>query len=127
MAKKILLVDDEPDFIDLIKIRFEAGGYDVVTAYNGDEAIAKVESEHPTAVLLDILMPGMDGLSVLEHLRDNDKTLPIFIVTAFSNKERFEMAHKLGATGFIVKTDDLKDEVERIMTLIGGSSVKKIR
>jgi len=112
--KKILVVDDEPDFVKLIKIRLEANNYDVVVASNGKEALNMVKAEKPNAVLLDILMPGMDGLAVLKKIRNTDKNLPVFIITAFSNEERFELAQKLDASGFIVKTDDLKNELDNI-------------
>lgn len=112
--KKILVVDDEPDFLKLIKIRLEASNYEVVMASNGKDALNMVKTEKPNAVLLDILMPGMDGLTVLKKIRSTDKQLPIFIITAFSNEERFELAQKLNASGFIVKTDNLKDELDNI-------------
>ncbi len=112
--KKILVVDDEPDFLKLVKIRLESSGYDVLTALDGKEALEKVRNDKPDAVLLDILMPGMDGLEVLKTIRQENKDLPVFIITAFSNEERFKMANKLNASGFIVKTSDLKEEIERI-------------
>lgn len=112
--KKILVVDDEPDFLKLIKIRLEASGYDVVTVTDGKTALEKIKTENPSAVLLDILMPELDGLEVLKRIRQENKDLPVFIITAFSNEERFRMANKLNASGFIVKTSDLKDEIEHI-------------
>ena len=116
--KKILVVDDEPDFLKLVKIRLENSGYDVVTALDGKEALEKVKNDKPDAVLLDILMPGMDGLDVLRTIRQENKDLPVFIITAFSNEERFKMANKLNASGFIVKTSDLKEEIERISGIL---------
>ncbi len=114
---KILVVDDEPQFVELIKMRLEDDGYDVVTAFDGREGLEKVKSESPDAVLLDILMPGLDGIKVLKKIRSKNKDLPVFIVTAFSNEERFEKARKYDVSGFIVKTSDLKREVENITTL----------
>ncbi len=112
--QKILVVDDEPDFLELLKVRLEASGYDVVSASDGKDALDKVRDEKPDAVLLDILMPQMDGLEVLKKIRNDNKNLPVFIITAFSTEERFKVANKLSASGFIVKTSDLKEEVERI-------------
>lgn len=112
--KKILIVDDEIDFLEIMRVRLEANDYDVVTARNGKEAIIKVRKEKPDAVLLDILMPGIDGLEVLKKIRKIRKNLPVFIITAFSNEERFRLANKLSASGFIVKTDDLQAEVKNI-------------
>ena len=117
-AKKILLVDDEVDFVDLMKIRLEANGYEVITANNGKEALDKFNTDKPSAVLLDIMMPEMDGLSVLKQIRAEDARLPVFIVTAFSNEERVKAAGKLDATGFIVKTQDLGREIKNISAAI---------
>lgn len=116
--KKILVVDDEPDFLKMIKMRLEADDYDVITASDGEEALDKVKVEKPDAVLLDILMPGLDGLETLKRIRRQNKNLPIFIITAFSNEERFRVARKLDASGFIVKTSDLKEEVKNISAIL---------
>ena len=116
--KKILVVDDEVDFVDMIKIRLEANGYDVVIANNGKEAIDRVRSDKPDAVLLDIMMPEMDGLSVLKQIRSDDERMPVFIITAFSNEERFKVAGKLNASGFIIKTQDLGIEIKNMAKVI---------
>ena len=124
---KILVVDDEPEFVELIKMRLEDNGYDVVTAVDGKQGLEKVKSESPDAVLLDILMPGLDGIEALKRIRRSDKDLPVFIVTAFSNEERFEKARKHDVSGFIVKTSDLKREVENITNAIRISPLYKSR
>lgn len=116
--KKIMVVDDEPDFLKMIKIRLEVNNYEVAVCDNGAEALDKIREEKPDAVLLDILMPGLDGLEVLKRIRKQNKSLPVFIITAFSNEERFELANKLNASGFIVKTNDLKREVENITNVL---------
>lgn len=123
--KKILIVDDEIDFLEIMRARLEANDYDVVTAQNGKEAIGKVRKEKPHAVLLDILMPGMDGLEVLKKIRKIRKNLPVFIITAFSNEERFKLANKFSASGFIVKTDDLQAEVNNITSALNLASSYK--
>jgi CheY-like chemotaxis protein len=120
--KKILVVDDEPDFIKMLKIRLEAGGYEVVTASTGSEALSAIKKHRPAAVLLDILMPGMDGLEVLKKIRATNRKLPVFMVTAFSTQERFELANRLHASGFIVKTSDMGREVENIKSAIAIAS-----
>lgn len=116
--KKILVIDDEPDFLELIKVRLEANNYEVITASNGEEGLEKVKQVKPDAVLLDILMPGIGGLQTLKEIRRIDKNLPVFIVTAFSNEERFKLASDLKASGFIVKTNDLGKEVNNINSIL---------
>lgn len=120
--KKILVVDDELDFLELLRMRLEANKYEVVTALDGNEALVKVKTEKPDAVLLDILMPGMDGLDVLRRIRKDDEDLPVFIITAFSNEERFRLANKFNASGFILKTSDIQQEIENITNALGISS-----
>ena len=120
MAKyKILVVDDEIDFLEMLRLRLEANNYSVVTAMDGNDALEKFKSEKPAAVLLDILMPGMDGIGVLKKIRKEDSKIPVFIITAFSNEERFKLANKFNASGFIVKTNDLQREIQNITTAIG--------
>ncbi|MEW6101253.1 MAG: response regulator [Candidatus Omnitrophota bacterium] len=116
--KKILVVDDEPDFLEMMRVRLEAGGYEVITANNGKEALFKIAEDKPRAVLLDILMPEMDGLKVLRCIRKKDKKLPVFIITAFNNEERFRLANRFDASGFIVKNSDLKEEINNISSLL---------
>jgi CheY-like chemotaxis protein len=114
MNKKILIVDDEADILEVLKRRLEANGYDVVPVANGEEALDKLKTVKPDAVMLDILMPGIDGLEVLRMIREKDKKIPVFIITAFSNEERLNLANKLDASGFIVKTNDLQTEIQNI-------------
>jgi len=116
--KKILVVDDEPDFLKMIKMRLEVNNYEVILSDNGEDALIKIKEERPDAVLLDILMPGLDGLEVLKTIRKHDANLPVFIITAFSDEKRFELAEKFHASGFIAKTGDLKREVENITAIL---------
>ena len=112
--KKILIVDDEIDFLEMLRMRLLANDYDVVTAMTGKEALEKLKTEKPDAVLLDILMPEIDGLDVLKKIRQTDDKLPVFIITAFSNEARFQLANKFNASGFIIKTSDLQGEINNI-------------
>ena len=117
--KKILIVDDEVDFSELMKVRLEASGYDVLVANNGKGVADRVKAEKPDAVLLDIMMPGLDGLTVLKQIRSTDEKIPVFIITAFSNVERIKIAGKFNASGFIVKSrQDLAEEIKNITAAI---------
>jgi len=116
--KTILVVDDEQEFLDIIKMRLEANNYDVIAATDGKEALDKIKNNKVDAVLLDILLPGMNGLEVLKKIRQENKSLPVFIITAFSSDERFELANKFNASGFIVKTEDMQKEIGNITSAI---------
>lgn len=118
MKKKILVVDDEPDLVAAIKARLEKSGYQVIPAYSGEEALKALRQEKPDAVILDILMPEPNGLKVLKKIRMHDKKLPVFILTGLKDKERFVMARRLNASGFILKTNDLKKELEHITSAL---------
>lgn len=120
--KKILVVDDESDFLDVIKMRLESNDYEVITAKDGEAALKKIKDEKPDAVLLDILMPGIDGLEVLRRIRKTDEKLPVYIITAFTTEDRFRIANKFGASGFIVKTDDLGEQVKNITSALEMAS-----
>jgi two-component system alkaline phosphatase synthesis response regulator PhoP len=116
--KKILLVDDEADFVELIKHRLEANDYQVTVAIDGKAALDTLGREKFDAVLLDILMPELDGIEVLKVIRKTDKQLPVFMLTAYSDKAKFKRANQLGASGYIVKTSDLQKEVENVTGIL---------
>jgi two-component system alkaline phosphatase synthesis response regulator PhoP/two-component system response regulator VicR len=84
MPKKILAVDDERHIVRLVQVNLERAGYQVVTAFDGKEALQKVEAEQPDLVVLDVMMPYMDGFEVLQTLRKNQSTrdLPVIMLTA---------------------------------------------
>ena len=84
MAKKILAVDDEKHILRLVQINLEKAGYEVVTGSNGREAIEKVRSEKPELVVMDVMMPEMDGFEALKQLKSDPETadIPVIMLTA---------------------------------------------
>ncbi len=118
--KKILIVDDEPDILRLISLRLRKLGYDVLTAVDGKEALDAIRNENPDLVLLDLLIPFMNGAEVCEQVK-NDKTLkhiPIILFTAHSDTMTAEKTKKLGAEDYIVKPfvlEELTDKVKEIL------------
>ena len=116
--KKVLLVDDDPAFLKAIKARLEANSYDVITAPNGKEGLEKIKKNNPDAVLLDIMMPEIDGLSILRQIRSQDPHLPVFMLTAYSSDEMKKIERELNASGLIMKTGDMADEIQKISTAI---------
>jgi DNA-binding response OmpR family regulator len=92
-----------------------------MTARAAKDALKKMKDFRPHAILLDIVMPGLDGLEMLRTIRRYNRNLPVFMITAFSNEDRFRLARKLKASGFIVKTGDLKREVDNINGLLNIS------
>ncbi|MFA4858749.1 MAG: response regulator [Candidatus Margulisiibacteriota bacterium] len=106
--RKLLLVDDEPDVVKFLKLRFESKGYAVVTAGNGPQALQVAESELPDVIILDILMPGMDGFEVCEHLKNKEKTadIPVVMLTCLTDEKSKTKSKEVGAAEFISKPFD---------------------
>ena len=115
---KVLVVDDEADVVKVLRLRLEKNGFEVVSASNGREGLQKISSEKPDAVLLDVRMPEMDGIRVLEEIRRTDAGLPVFMLTADANKEPFDDAQRFQASGFIIKSSDIEQEVRNITSAI---------
>lgn len=111
MAKKILVVDDEKEFVSTVASRLELLGYKIIPAYSGQEALYKAASEMPDLTLLDIMMPGMDGLEVLSRLRDNPKTfnLNVIMLTAKGETEYLLKAQELGSLDYLIKPIKIKE------------------
>lgn len=103
--KKILVVDDEPHVRILLKSRLEANGYAVVTAYGGTQALEKVKEEKPDLILLDIVMPDLNGYEVAQKLKADPETaaIPIIIFTASNVRELEDKCRALGVDYIIMK------------------------
>jgi two-component system, response regulator, stage 0 sporulation protein F len=113
---KILVVDDEHDICDFVRTFFKDRGFQVFTASNGDEAISIAKKEKPDLVLLDIKMKGMDGLAVLKHIKESDRSVKVMMVTALEDQDKMHEAYKLGAIDYITKPlvlDYLEEAVGR--------------
>jgi len=129
-----MIADDEPTIRDVTRMILEDAGYEVITAGDGNEAIQKIMVEMPNLVLLDILMPGMDGFEVCRVLKSDSKTkqIPIVMFTVRSRADGYEYARQVGCDGYFTKPfapNDLVAEVEkhlRLITLIKNSSQKDI-
>lgn len=108
MKKKtpvILLVDDDAFLRGVYGQQFEMEGYRVIYAANGEEALKQVKKKKPDAIVLDILMPVMDGFACLEALKANPKTarIPVVMCSSLAEKHAIDRAMKLGALGYIIK------------------------
>src|SRR3989339_345444 len=96
--KKILVVDDEPDVVKLLKVRLEASGYAVIEAYDGQEGLDKAHNEMPDLIILDLMLPKLNGYQVCRMLKfDEDyKNIPIIILTGRDGEVDREMGGKVG-------------------------------
>jgi DNA-binding response OmpR family regulator len=111
MADKILIVDDDPDTVKFINIMLSRLGYSVVSATSGMEALERVQVEHPDLIILDVMMPGMDGYEVSRNLRRSPKTAttPILMFTAKTTIEDKLAGYDAGVNLYLTKPIHLID------------------
>ena len=114
MSAKVLLVDDEKDFLDIMAERMEARGMDVSTACSAEDALKMVQTESYDAVIIDFLMPEMDGFSALKMFKESRPDLPVILLTANVTDEKRLEAIKLGALDVIEKPADLNILTQKI-------------
>lgn len=121
-GKRILLCDDDDLLIDLLEYRLGARGFEVLVARDGGEAVALAETEDLDAVVLDAMMPVMDGHQVLRRLRSNEKTgtVPVIMLTARRQQEDIVGALDLGANDYLVKPFIPDELIARLTRLLEG-------
>lgn len=112
-GKVILLVDDDLTLREMYEERLKAEGLEIIQASNGEEAISKAKSNKPSIILLDIMMPKINGFDVLKELKANPDTkdIPVIVLTALIQDVDKEQGKKLGATDYIVKSETMPGEV----------------
>lgn len=120
MAKKILVVDDERDLVGFINARLKANGYDVVTAYDGMEALQKANEERPDLILLDVMMPAGDGFDVCQKLKSQNETanIPVIFLTAKTLDKDERLGLGLGAEYYLKKPFEAKELLDVISKVL---------
>ncbi|MEX0946712.1 MAG: response regulator [Acidimicrobiia bacterium] len=120
MSERILVVDDDPDILQVVKINLELEGYDVDTAEDGREAVDKAMAEPPELILLDIMMPRMDGLTALRRIRSHGATgnTSVILLTARGLPEDRVRGLELGADDYITKPFDIGELVARVKAVL---------
>jgi CheY-like chemotaxis protein len=123
-ATRILVVDDDPDILDLVSFKLSGLGYDVHTRSDGEQGLDAARSLHPALVLLDWMMPGRNGIEVLEAVRaDPDAAvagLRVLLVTARSQPEDLALAESAGANGYLSKPFSLRELADRVAAEVGA-------
>jgi two-component system, OmpR family, alkaline phosphatase synthesis response regulator PhoP len=117
---KILVVDDEPNIVQTLQDRLEMNDYKVITAGNGKEGLDKAIQESPDIILLDVIMPIMDGHEMLEHLRKSEggSDISVIMLTARSQNQDISRATACGIEDYIVKPFDLSELLEKIESIL---------
>ena len=105
MGKIILVVDDDPDIVKIVESRLTANGYEAHTAHTGEEGLRKCRLIRPDAVILDLMMPDMDGSSVAHEMKDDPDTcnIPVIFLTGAVKASEVPKSHKIGGQYFLAK------------------------
>lgn len=111
--KKILVVEDEKELVEVLENRLKEKGFLVFTAYNGKEALEKIAANRPDLILLDLVMPVLDGISVLKELKASVKTkdIPVIVLTNLFGDDDVARVLEAGGTHYLVKSDYTPDDV----------------
>ncbi|PKM83968.1 MAG: DNA-binding response regulator [Firmicutes bacterium HGW-Firmicutes-13] len=130
MKKKVLVVDDEKTLVKALTFNLEKEGYEVVTAYDGEEALKQVESDNPDLVILDLMLPGLDGFEVCRRVRKN-LDIPIIMLTAKGDDIDKILGLELGADDYITKPFNPRELIARVKAILRrtdsqSSSIKNL-
>ena len=124
--EKLLVIDDEKEFVDTVAERLEAKGFDIVKAFDGKEGLEKVHLEKPDLVILDVMMPKMNGYDVCRKLKldENFKNTPVLMLTAKFQPNDIEFGKKMGADAYLTKPLELEALLHKINALLRAKRKK---
>lgn len=126
---KVLIVDDVPTNVMLVQAILKKEGYTLLTCDSGTKALRIANEKHPNLILLDIMMPEMDGYEVLQHLKSNPETtdIPVIIMSALSDMQSIVKGYQLGATEYVTKPFQREELVKRVAHRYELYSIKRIK
>lgn len=126
MTQKILVVDDEEDIVELVAYNLEIAGYTAIRAYNGLEALNKARKHLPDLILLDLMLPDMDGFSICEILRCQPSTadIPVIVLTAMAGELPRLHGFEVGAADYCIKPIRVRDLRERVKNVLATRAAK---
>lgn len=125
--ERILIIDDEPHIVELIRYNLESSGYAPLEAYSGPEGLEAARREQPDLILLDLMLPGMDGLEIMRQLRGDEKlkSVPIIMLTARSEEIDKVLGLEMGADDYITKPFSVRELNARIKALLRRATVQE--
>jgi DNA-binding response OmpR family regulator len=116
--KKILLIEDDPLLIDIYRTKLNAVGFNVVIINDGEKALESVGQESPDAILLDIVLPKVDGWEILKSIKEKNKNIKVIVLSNLGQKEEVEKGFSLGAEKYLIKANytpsDVVAEIEKL-------------
>jgi two-component system, OmpR family, alkaline phosphatase synthesis response regulator PhoP len=122
MKKKVLVVDDEQSIVTLLKYNLEQGGYEVITAMDGEEGRETALRENPDMIILDLMLPGIDGIEVCKQLRQQKVMIPILMLTAKDDELDKILGLELGADDYMVKPFSPREVLARVKAILRRSA-----
>ena len=124
----VLVIDDDPVILELLRVNFEIEGYRVLTASDGEEGVAVAQAEHPDVVISDVMMPKRDGLGVLSDLKSDPGTegLPVILLSAKAQKSEIQHGLDMGADDYITKPFDPIALIDRLNAVVERSAEKPV-
>jgi DNA-binding response OmpR family regulator len=120
MAESVLIVDDDPVVRRMLQLSFESEGFDVATAGDGLEGLEAMRADKPDAIILDIMMPKLDGMKVLDEMNGDDslRGLPVILLSAKATSLDVDLGLKAGAADYVTKPCDPIDLVDRVRSVL---------
>ena len=125
---KVLVVDDEPDLVESLTEGLQAQGYQVITAADGIAAVNAARSEKPNLILLDLMLPLLDGFRILKLLKTDERYrgIPIIVITARANAEDWTLAMECGADDWLTKPVRMEELLEKVRAVVVNKRVERI-
>ena len=127
MSYKLLVVDDEKDIVETLQKRLLEEGYEVVVAFDGEEALVRVKEDSPDIILLDLMLPKLNGFEVLKEVREKykDKWRPIIIISAKTDLESVKKGYGMEADHYLTKPCSMENILRGIRTMISLIPLRK--
>ena len=126
MGKTVLIVDDEKNIVDILSFNLKREGFEVLTAYDGESALSQFFENHPSLVLLDVMLPLLDGFEVCRRIRKRDKLTPIIMLTAREEETNKVFGLDIGADDYITKPFSLRELQARIKANIRRMDIQTV-
>ena len=117
LAKKVLIADDERDFVTFLSVALKREGFDVFTAFDGIEAKERIEEDNPDIIILDLIMPHLNGWEVLKWVKENEHKMPVIILSAKDDFDDNKNTYNLNADYYMTKPVSVRDIVKGINTV----------
>ena len=127
MVYKVLVVDDDKDIVDSLHSKLSREGYQVVSAFDGEEALVRVKEDNPDIILLDLMLPKLNGLEVLKETREKfaDRWRPVIIISAKSELDSLKQCYALEADHYLTKPVSIEKILQGIETMISLMPLRK--